>query len=111
MEETGLSLRTVQSLAAQGKIPGAAKLGGRWTFDLVKLRKWIADEEAAVVERAIWRPGIEGLNAACERALGIRSGTSWASPSRAGGVSPEASIDEAYERVLAQRLSGTRKRK
>ena len=29
---TGLKLRQVQWMAAQGKIPGAAKLSSRWTF-------------------------------------------------------------------------------
>lgn len=32
-------------MAAQGKIPGAAKLGSLWTFDVAKLRQWISDKE------------------------------------------------------------------
>ena len=32
-------------MAAQGKIPGAAKLGSRWTFNESKLRQWISDKE------------------------------------------------------------------
>lgn len=45
MLATGLRKRTVQHLAARGIIPGAAKLGGLWTFDRVKLRRWIAAKE------------------------------------------------------------------
>lgn len=42
---TGKSKRSLQTMARQGKIPGAAKLGGEWTFDLKRLRKWIRDSE------------------------------------------------------------------
>ena len=42
---TSLSLRQVQSMAASGKIPGAAKLGGVWTFDPAQVRAWIRAEE------------------------------------------------------------------
>src|SRR5580698_3051210 len=44
---TSLSLRHIQSLAASGKIPGAAKLGGVWTFDPVQVRAWIRSQEQA----------------------------------------------------------------
>ena len=36
----GLEVRTVQALAARGSIPGAAKLGGTWTFDETALHKF-----------------------------------------------------------------------
>lgn len=42
---TGKSKRSLQIMAQQGKIPGAAKLGGEWTFDPKRLRKWIRDCE------------------------------------------------------------------
>lgn len=42
----GLPLRTVQNMAARGEIPGAAKFG-RWTFDILKLRKLVEDRERA----------------------------------------------------------------
>lgn len=42
----GLKVRQIQSLAARGEIPGAAKLGSLWTFDLAKLRRWITSREA-----------------------------------------------------------------
>jgi excisionase family DNA binding protein len=41
----GLPQRTVQDLAARGEIPGAAKLGRRWTFDLHKLRQLLKQKE------------------------------------------------------------------
>lgn len=37
---SGLKMRTLQNLAAQGVIPGAAKPAGRWTFDIAQLRQW-----------------------------------------------------------------------
>ena len=43
--ETGLSVRTVQSMARRGDIPGAARLGHQWTFDVVKLQRWIKQGE------------------------------------------------------------------
>jgi hypothetical protein len=43
---TSLSVRKVQELAAAGELPGAAKLGGVWTFDQQKVRSWIEEREA-----------------------------------------------------------------
>ncbi|MFD1488911.1 helix-turn-helix domain-containing protein [Ancylobacter vacuolatus] len=37
----GISVRAVQSLAAKGELPGAAKIGGLWTFDENTLRSWL----------------------------------------------------------------------
>jgi phage terminase Nu1 subunit (DNA packaging protein) len=45
MDKTGLSRRTVQAMAARGQIPGAAKFGKLWTFDRMKLARWIRDKE------------------------------------------------------------------
>ncbi|MEH2569623.1 hypothetical protein [Bradyrhizobium sp. AZCC 2289] len=42
---SGETERTIQAAAARGEIPGAAKLFKAWTFDEVKLRKWIAAKE------------------------------------------------------------------
>ncbi len=41
----GISVRAVQSMAAAGQIPGAAKFGRRWTFDLGKLRRFVDERE------------------------------------------------------------------
>lgn len=45
MGKTGLSRRTVQAMASRGQIPGAAKFGKLWTFDRMKLARWIRDKE------------------------------------------------------------------
>lgn len=76
---TGLSLRCVQSLAAQRKIPGSAKLGGAWTFDVAKLRRWIAQREAE---------GCPEISTAAGQYGGR------------GFKLPDMSIDEAYERAI-----------
>jgi hypothetical protein len=38
----GVPERTVQALASRGEIPGAAKIGRRWTFDITLLRSYVA---------------------------------------------------------------------
>ena len=48
----GSPLRTVQELSARGEIPGAAKLGRRWTFDIEKLRRLVRQRE-----RETWQSG------------------------------------------------------
>jgi hypothetical protein len=40
----GLKKRTVESMALRGRLPGAAKLTNRWTFDLELLRTYVRDE-------------------------------------------------------------------
>ncbi|WCT75935.1 helix-turn-helix domain-containing protein [Novosphingobium humi] len=57
IKKTGLSRRTVQSMAARGLIPGAAKLGKLWTFDRSKLGKWISDKERECLSRQISSSG------------------------------------------------------
>ena len=51
-ETTSLSVRKVQELAAQGRMPGAGKLGGVWTFDPEKVRAWILRAEEMAAARA-----------------------------------------------------------
>ncbi|MCW2283670.1 hypothetical protein M2323_001442 [Rhodoblastus acidophilus] len=53
-EMLGVTPRTVQALAGKGALPGAAKIGGLWTFDPKKLTKFIADKEAEIAARAEW---------------------------------------------------------
>lgn len=45
VRQTGLAKRTIQKMAQRGDIPGAAKLGSTWTFDRVKLARWIRNKE------------------------------------------------------------------
>jgi hypothetical protein len=41
----GVSQRTVQSLALTGELPGAAMIGGVWTFDSEKLTAFVKQRE------------------------------------------------------------------
>jgi hypothetical protein len=41
----GVHRRTLYGWSNRGKVPGAAKLVGTWTYDEKVLRKWIADKE------------------------------------------------------------------
>src|SRR3954451_8890051 len=47
----GRGSRSVLDLAARGELPGAAKIGGRWTFDLAKLRAYVREREQACHRR------------------------------------------------------------
>lgn len=48
----GVAARTVQWMAARGKLPGAAQIGKLWTFDVAKLRAHIAAKEAECAQAA-----------------------------------------------------------
>ena len=76
---TGKGRRALQAMAARGRIPGAAKIGREWTFDRIKVRRWIRDLEGA----------------ACP--ITYTSGTA-SSGSRC--KLPAFHIEEAYERAL-----------
>ena len=80
---TGLSVRAIQDMAARGDVPGAAKLGSRWTFDYDRLRALIAEREAA-----------------CRISINV------ARRGGAASVLPAASIDAVYEHTLGLRRSG-----
>jgi hypothetical protein len=41
----GVSQRTVQSIATAGGLPGAARIGGAWTFDSEKLTAFVKERE------------------------------------------------------------------
>ena len=41
----GVTPRTVIKMANNGYLPGAGKIGGRWTFDREKLRKFVLERE------------------------------------------------------------------
>jgi excisionase family DNA binding protein len=42
----GVSLRTVQEMAARGELPGAAKIGKLWTFNEAEIRTYIRERQA-----------------------------------------------------------------
>src|SRR4051794_14043107 len=41
----GAPLRTVQTMAARGDLPSAAKIGRRWSFNEDAVRSWLKREE------------------------------------------------------------------
>src|SRR6266699_3055841 len=45
MEILGLPKRTIQEKAQRNEIPGAVKIFGRWTFDLVQLRNFVRNRQ------------------------------------------------------------------
>lgn len=61
--KTGLAKRTIQKMAQRGEIPGAAKLGTVWTFNRIKLARWITQQErrcsaaGAAARTPEWSPG------------------------------------------------------
>jgi len=82
---TGLEKRTLQALASAGRIPGASKLGGVWTFDEPTLRRWARNGESK------WR----GTSTGAER----RGGADF--------KPMEPSTAKAYERLFgAKRKTG-----
>jgi hypothetical protein len=85
----GLPERSVQDLAARGQIPGAAKFGRRWTFDLEKLRRHVKQKE-----RGQWQNAKRRLDA-----IGA------AIPFGAASVTAAATLDGRFTRVT-RRLRG-----
>ncbi len=77
---TGLGQRQMQAMSARGEIPGAAKLGGTWTYDIRKLRQWVREKETLICQ-----------------AISTSAGTSGGRESKYEGTT----LDEAYERLLS----------
>jgi hypothetical protein len=73
----GLKPRKLQAMSQRGKIPGAAKLGRQWTYDLAKLRGFVEQQEQAITcENEKPRPGATGGAIPCGAALGSGGGSS-----------------------------------
>lgn len=83
----GVSLRSVQNLAAGGVLPSAAKYARDWTFDEAALRRYVTEREQATRDKAkvriklatserksVDRAPSHGSQAAYERALGLKPG-------------------------------------
>jgi hypothetical protein len=91
---TGLPKRNIQYLAQKGRIPGASRLGMRWTFDKATLRRWAREgdhtpcQKTPTVEAKTVRGGRVSKSvdsstvAAYEQAIGIKPGHSAISLSR-----------------------------
>jgi hypothetical protein len=56
----GLAPRTLLHHAMAGSIPGAAKVGGNWTFDVAKLRDFIRQKESETCQGAKPRAVVSG---------------------------------------------------
>lgn len=89
-EITGENVRTLQALAAAGRVPGAAKLSRNWTFDIADLRIWIRRRKAETCQNARRRKTATG------------AGPSYGGNSR----SVERSSDGAYEQTMRQLRNG-----
>jgi len=87
---TSLSPRKVQELAVVGRIPSAAKLGGVWTFDPARVRAWIREQERRCL---------------ASQEISTREVTSGGDVSKL----PDASIDEAYARLIPAKRRGASK--
>jgi hypothetical protein len=60
----GLKHRKLQGMAQRGEIPGAAKIGRQWTFDLARLRRFVTQQENVTKCRGNERPRPEPTGAA-----------------------------------------------
>ena len=83
----GVSLRSVQNLAARGVLPSAAQYDRDWTFDEKALRRYVAEREQDTRDKAkvriktepskkkpVDRAPSHGSQAAYEQALGLKPG-------------------------------------
>jgi hypothetical protein len=46
----GIKSRKLQAMSQRGEIPGAAKLGRQWTYDLAKLHRFVEQQEQATCQ-------------------------------------------------------------
>jgi predicted DNA-binding transcriptional regulator AlpA len=89
---TSLSVRQIQAMAAAGKIPGAARLGGVWSFDLAKIDAWVRAAEREAIRQDYKFTTREVL-----------------SPQNKSSIPPDQSIDAAYQRLLHRRPESARR--
>ena len=78
----GISMRAVQKLAQAGKLPGAAKIGNRLTFNVTLLRQYVKEQEDALCR-------VTSISAAPSGGAEFRL--------------PAPTRDEAYERLIGLR--------
>jgi len=76
----GVSQRSVQGLALRGELPGAARIGGVWTFDADRLANFVKQRELDAE-----RPVVSGMPP---------------SPAR---LPTRARTSAAYDRLMASR--------
>ena len=78
----GVSQRSIQGLALRGEIPGAARIGGIWTFDPGKLVAFVAQRE-----RDAERPEASGK------------------PAKPPRQQTQTKVNAAYQALMASRRS------
>src|SRR5262249_3722241 len=92
----GLKPRKLQAMSQRGEIPGAAKLGRQWTYDLAKLRRFVEQQETATTCQRSARPRQDATGAAKFFGAKLRS---------AGGASGgrlRQMIQQSQKRVAKQ---------
>jgi hypothetical protein len=94
----GLKPRKLQAMSQRGEIPGAAKLGRQWTYDLAKLRGFVEQQEQATCRNEKPRP--DAIGAAKFSGAKLRSKVS-ASGGRLGQM-----IRQSQKRAAKQAKSG-----
>jgi hypothetical protein len=71
----GLATRTVQKMSQRGELPGAARMGRRWTYNEEKLHGYVRNKERETCQqsqkRIQHRPGAIGKTEFCT--TGLRS--------------------------------------
>src|SRR5437868_15104397 len=87
----GVHPRTVQQAAARGEIPGAARMGRKWTFTVEGVGKWI--------EKGLIKPAA----ASVAKRPATRSGA--ATRSTAASASKARSGDGRYARAMSMLLA------
>lgn len=65
----GGSVRTCQDMAVAGDLPSAAKVRGRWSFNVAALRQFVREREKAACQNAKPRPDAHGVTASSGREL------------------------------------------
>jgi hypothetical protein len=90
----GYEPRTVRAKAARGLLPGAAKMDGSWTFDLVKLRNYVAFKETEVCQSVRHLQAVSG------------AGTSYGAVSRPQGATKSGHYTQTIQRL--RELAGKR---
>jgi excisionase family DNA binding protein len=96
----GLKPRKLQAMAQRGDIPGTAKLGRQWTFDLAKLRRFVEQQGKETACRSSAKPRPDATGAAKFYGVALRS---------AGGSSGgrlKQMIRQSQKRVAKQGKSG-----
>jgi len=95
----GLKPRKLQAMSARGEIPGAAKLGRQWTYDLAKLRRFVEQQEQATkCQNEKPRPAATG-------ATGFSMPSFKSGGSKSGGRLGQM-IQQLQKRVAKQSKSG-----